>query len=86
MPPLSNLWQFFIKGDKQNTAQYRAHCLGCMEKAQPKNIPINVDDIRKIGVVFKEPMVIYTAYEISHLKVNFKATQVNPSQPYSTVN
>ncbi|KAF9009846.1 hypothetical protein BDZ89DRAFT_1047717 [Hymenopellis radicata] len=38
------LWGYFYKGAKQNTTHSRAHCLGCIEKAQPKNIVIDVDD------------------------------------------
>ncbi|KAF9009796.1 hypothetical protein BDZ89DRAFT_1143705 [Hymenopellis radicata] len=39
----NDLWNHFYRGQKQNSSQYRAHCLACINAARPNDIPIDVD-------------------------------------------
>lgn len=34
------LWNFYHRGEKQNTAHYRAYCLGCLNHNRPKGLPL----------------------------------------------
>jgi len=44
MPPTKGqLWKFFYAGEKQNTAQYKAYCLGCIFYHSPTNSALNPD-------------------------------------------
>ena len=46
MPPSKGqLWKFFYRGEKQNTSQFKAYCIGCIQHycVMPPNVPIDVD-------------------------------------------
>jgi hypothetical protein len=41
MPPSKGpLWQFYHTGEKQNSSQYKAHCLACINHHRPADIPL----------------------------------------------
>ncbi|KAJ6481303.1 ribonuclease H-like domain-containing protein [Mycena vitilis] len=55
MPPKGPLWDFFYPGEKQNTAHYRAICLGCIRHhRQAQNPPNDTDAALKARLVWGE--------------------------------
>ena len=45
MPPTKGpLWDHFVPGAKQNGSHIRAHCRGCIEKKQPAEDLMELDD------------------------------------------
>ncbi|KAF9566803.1 hypothetical protein CPC08DRAFT_682210 [Agrocybe pediades] len=59
MPPAkSAIWDYFIPGDKQNTAHTRAHCRGCIENERPEDEPIEVNDAGQPILVSSQSWVV----------------------------
>ncbi len=43
-PPKGPIWNHFLPGEKQNGSHLCAHCHGCIEKKQPADVAIDLDD------------------------------------------
>ena len=65
MPPAKGpLWQFFLAGEKQNTAHARAHCYGCLEAIRPKDDDVELDGDGNVVLQTKSWVVEGTHYSL----------------------
>ncbi|KAJ6595994.1 hypothetical protein B0H10DRAFT_1828712 [Mycena sp. CBHHK59/15] len=64
MPPAkSGLWAFFHAGEKQNSAHYKAYCLGCIETHRPMpESASNVMDVDSGDEGSAEPLLVAQAW------------------------
>ncbi|KAG6903137.1 hypothetical protein C0995_004684 [Termitomyces sp. Mi166 len=64
MPPAHGpIWEYFLRGKKQNESHVRAHCRGCIEKRRPNGVVVELDSDGRPALLSSDSWVIQACKE-----------------------